>query len=182
MQLMYMDIRCNAGNYVLFKYEDFATGSLCWWKVEFNHSTNQIKYFLKDLIHSKAEADPPYMEIPVGVILDMGSWIGKTVHSYISMAVSEFYKANSHYKTRTIRILVENHCMPFLLMRCLIFYALKKPSFAVHILDIPTSTSMLDCKSYAHMLDMELVEKRNILVGDWMSSTKFTDEPKHEQV
>ncbi|KAA8550528.1 hypothetical protein F0562_002212 [Nyssa sinensis] len=41
-------------------------------------------------------------EIPVGVILDMGSWVGKTVHSCITMAVSEFYALNSHYKTRIV--------------------------------------------------------------------------------
>lgn len=50
-------------------------------------------------IYSKAEAEAD-MEIPVGVILDMGSSSGKTVHRCISMAVSEFYAVNSHYKTR----------------------------------------------------------------------------------
>ncbi|KAK2965808.1 hypothetical protein RJ640_025317 [Escallonia rubra] len=41
-------------------------------------------------------------EIPVGVILDMGSFVGKTVHSCITMAISDFYALNSHYKTRIV--------------------------------------------------------------------------------
>ncbi|PWA88993.1 Extracellular ligand-binding receptor [Artemisia annua] len=45
---------------------------------------------------------PAYNEIPVGVILDMGSWLGKTVHSCITMAVSDFYTLNSNYTTRIV--------------------------------------------------------------------------------
>ncbi|WOG95092.1 hypothetical protein DCAR_0314394 [Daucus carota subsp. sativus] len=41
-------------------------------------------------------------EFRVGVILDMGSWNRKMVHSSITMAVSEFYNINSHYKTRIV--------------------------------------------------------------------------------
>ncbi|KAL8232960.1 hypothetical protein R6Q57_002738 [Mikania cordata] len=52
--------------------------------------------------HPKAQADPPYLEVPVGVILDMGSRVGKTIMSCISIAVSEFYADNSHYKTRIV--------------------------------------------------------------------------------
>ncbi|GJS85141.1 extracellular ligand-binding receptor [Tanacetum coccineum] len=51
---------------------------------------------------SKAQEVPAYNEIPVGVILDMGSWIGKTVNSCISMALSDFYMVNSHYNTRIV--------------------------------------------------------------------------------
>ncbi|GJY79142.1 hypothetical protein Tco_0484943 [Tanacetum coccineum] len=51
---------------------------------------------------SKAQEVPAYNEIPVGVILDMGSWVGKTVNSCISMAVLDFYTANSHYNTRIV--------------------------------------------------------------------------------
>ncbi|KAL8253098.1 hypothetical protein R6Q59_036791 [Mikania micrantha] len=54
------------------------------------------------LTHPKAQADPPYLEVPVGVILDMGSRVGKTIMSCISIAVSEFYADNSHYKTRIV--------------------------------------------------------------------------------
>ncbi|KAK4419736.1 Glutamate receptor 1.2 [Sesamum alatum] len=38
--------------------------------------------------------------INIGVIVDMGSWTGKVVQSYIKMATSDFYSINSHYKTR----------------------------------------------------------------------------------
>ncbi|CAL5427068.1 unnamed protein product [Camellia sinensis] len=41
-------------------------------------------------------------EIKVGVILDMGSWVGKVVHSCIMMAISDFYAVNNHYKTRVV--------------------------------------------------------------------------------
>ncbi|KAD3066539.1 hypothetical protein E3N88_34419 [Mikania micrantha] len=66
------------------------------------------------------------------------------------------------------------------------------PSFPFFVVN-PNVIAVLDCKSFAHMFDMELVEKRNVLVGDWMPSTKFTgdrrvcayldpSEPQHEQV
>ncbi|CAK9134934.1 unnamed protein product [Ilex paraguariensis] len=38
-------------------------------------------------------------EFRVGVILDLGSWVGKTIHSCITMAISDFYAVNSHHKT-----------------------------------------------------------------------------------
>jgi hydroperoxide lyase len=57
----------------------------------------------------------------------------------------------------------------------------------------PNVVAVLDTKSFAHLFDMEIVEKRNILVGDYMPSLKFTgdirvcayldtDEPKHAKV
>lgn len=57
----------------------------------------------------------------------------------------------------------------------------------------PNVIAVLDCKSFAHLFDMEIVEKKNILVGDFMPSVKFTgglrvsayldtSEPKHAQV
>ncbi|KAL8205271.1 hypothetical protein R6Q57_008822 [Mikania cordata] len=66
------------------------------------------------------------------------------------------------------------------------------PSFPFFVAN-PNVIAVLDCKSFAHMFDMELVEKRNVLVGDWMPSTKFTgdrrvcayldpSEPQHEQI
>ncbi|KAK1439814.1 hypothetical protein QVD17_05636 [Tagetes erecta] len=66
------------------------------------------------------------------------------------------------------------------------------PSFPFFVVN-PNVIAVLDCKSFAHMFDMEIVEKRNILVGDWMPSTKFTgdrrvcayldtSEPQHEQI
>ena len=53
-------------------------------------------------IRSNAQEVPAYNEIPVGVILDMGSWLGKTVHSCITMALSDFYTLNSNYTTRIV--------------------------------------------------------------------------------
>ncbi|KAJ0933354.1 putative cytochrome P450 [Helianthus annuus] len=66
------------------------------------------------------------------------------------------------------------------------------PSFPFFLAN-PNVVAVLDCKSFAHMFDMELVEKKNTLVGDWMPSTRFTgdrrvcayldtSEPQHEQI
>ncbi|KAJ9565021.1 hypothetical protein OSB04_000987 [Centaurea solstitialis] len=52
-------------------------------------------------LHSKAQ-DQSYEEIGVGVILDMGSEVGRTVHSCIKMALFDFYTINSRYKTRIV--------------------------------------------------------------------------------
>ncbi|KAL5736282.1 hypothetical protein ACOSQ2_031070 [Xanthoceras sorbifolium] len=41
-------------------------------------------------------------EIHVGVILDMGSWEGKTLQTCISMAISDFYTKHDYYKTRVV--------------------------------------------------------------------------------
>lgn len=38
--------------------------------------------------------------INVGVIVDMGSWVGKVVQNSVTMAVSEFYNLNRGYRTR----------------------------------------------------------------------------------
>uniref|UniRef100_A0A5B6ZF67 Putative CYP74B24 n=1 Tax=Davidia involucrata TaxID=16924 RepID=A0A5B6ZF67_DAVIN len=57
----------------------------------------------------------------------------------------------------------------------------------------PNVVAVLDCKSFSHLFDMEIVEKKNILVGDFMPSVKFTgdvrvcayldtSEPQHSQV
>ncbi|KAL7113679.1 hypothetical protein ACP275_04G075500 [Erythranthe tilingii] len=40
------------------------------------------------------------ISINIGVILDMGTWEGKVVHSCIKMAVSDFYRLNGGYRTR----------------------------------------------------------------------------------
>ncbi|KAJ9565143.1 hypothetical protein OSB04_001109 [Centaurea solstitialis] len=53
-------------------------------------------------VQPKAQDDSSYTEIPVGVILDMRSWVGKTVHSCITIALFEFYKVNDHYQTRIV--------------------------------------------------------------------------------
>ncbi|GJZ21603.1 extracellular ligand-binding receptor [Tanacetum coccineum] len=67
---------------------------------------------LEGCICSKAQEDSSYKEIPVGVILDMGSWVGKTVHSCITMALSDFYTVNSHYKTRIVLHSRDTHGEP----------------------------------------------------------------------
>ncbi|GJX58160.1 hypothetical protein Tco_0289550 [Tanacetum coccineum] len=63
------------------------------------------------LICSKAQ-ELSYKEIPVGVILDMGSWVGKIVHSCMTMALSDFYTVNNHYKTRIVLHTRDTHGEP----------------------------------------------------------------------
>ncbi|GMG98691.1 hypothetical protein Nepgr_000531 [Nepenthes gracilis] len=38
----------------------------------------------------------------------------------------------------------------------------------------PNVIAVVDCKSFAHLFDMDIIEKRNVLVGDFMPSTSFT--------
>ncbi|KAI3781733.1 hypothetical protein L2E82_11756 [Cichorium intybus] len=40
--------------------------------------------------------------IGLGIILDMQSWIGKSIHRCITMAISDFYDLNHSYKTRIV--------------------------------------------------------------------------------
>ncbi|KAL7589041.1 hypothetical protein Lser_V15G39248 [Lactuca serriola] len=40
--------------------------------------------------------------ISTGIILDMESWIGKSIHRCITMAISDFYDLNHSYKTRIV--------------------------------------------------------------------------------
>nr|GFB70026.1 fatty acid hydroperoxide lyase, chloroplastic [Tanacetum cinerariifolium] len=65
------------------------------------------------------------------------------------------------------------------------------PSFPFFLAN-PNVVAVLDVKSFSHLFDMELVDKKNILVGDFMPSTKFTGdrrvcayldttEPQHEK-
>lgn len=57
----------------------------------------------------------------------------------------------------------------------------------------PNVIAVLDVKSFSHLFDMEIVEKANVLVGDFMPSAGYTgdmrvcayldpSEPKHTQV
>lgn len=57
----------------------------------------------------------------------------------------------------------------------------------------PNVIAVLDVRSFSHLFDMEVVEKANVLVGDWMPSTNYTggfrvcayldtSETKHTQV
>ncbi|PWA49478.1 ionotropic glutamate receptor, metazoa, Periplasmic binding protein-like I [Artemisia annua] len=38
----------------------------------------------------------------VGVVLDMESWVGKSIHSFMSMAVSDFYALNNNCRTKIV--------------------------------------------------------------------------------
>ncbi|KAK1428542.1 hypothetical protein QVD17_17378 [Tagetes erecta] len=40
--------------------------------------------------------------IRVGIVLDMDSWIGKSIHSFMTYAISDFYASNINYKTRIV--------------------------------------------------------------------------------
>ncbi|KAF5821959.1 hypothetical protein HanXRQr2_Chr01g0020901 [Helianthus annuus] len=40
--------------------------------------------------------------IRVGIILDMEAWTGKSIHSFINFAISDFYTRNSNYRTRIV--------------------------------------------------------------------------------
>ncbi|OMO89252.1 Cytochrome P450 [Corchorus capsularis] len=67
------------------------------------------------------------------------------------------------------------------------------PSFPFFVGVNPNVIAIVDCKSFTHLFDMEIVEKRDVLVGDFMPSVKFTgdtrvcayldtSEPKHAQI
>ncbi|KAL9999334.1 hypothetical protein Hdeb2414_s0488g00904181 [Helianthus debilis subsp. tardiflorus] len=40
--------------------------------------------------------------IRAGIILDMEAWTGKSIHSFMNFAISDFYTRNSNYRTRII--------------------------------------------------------------------------------
>ncbi|KAK9697169.1 hypothetical protein RND81_08G019400 [Saponaria officinalis] len=48
------------------------------------------------------------------------------------------------------------------------------PCFPFFVGVNPNVIAVLDCKSFAHLFDMEFVEKKDVLVGDFMPSVKFT--------
>ncbi|KAJ4848571.1 hypothetical protein Tsubulata_040954 [Turnera subulata] len=48
------------------------------------------------------------------------------------------------------------------------------PTFPLFTGVNPNVVAVLDVKSFAHLFDMEIVEKKNILVGDFMPSTQYT--------
>ncbi|KAK8674244.1 hypothetical protein V6N13_112538 [Hibiscus sabdariffa] len=77
---------------------------------------------------------------------------------------------------------------------CTVFRTNVPPSFPFFPRSVnPNVIAVVDCKSFSHLFDMELVEKRDVLVGDFMPSTHFTgdtrvcayldtSEPKHAQI
>lgn len=48
------------------------------------------------------------------------------------------------------------------------------PSFPLFLNVNPNVVAVLDCKSFSYLFDMDLVEKKNTLVGDFMPSVNFT--------
>ncbi|GMI98604.1 GLUTAMATE RECEPTOR 1.2 [Hibiscus trionum] len=46
--------------------------------------------------------DTAIERVHVGLIIDRQSWVGKIVDSCISMAISDFYDRNSHYRTKLV--------------------------------------------------------------------------------
>lgn len=74
-----------------------------------------------------------------------------------------------------------------------VFRANVPPSFPFFMNVNPNVVVVLDCESFSHLFDMEIVEKSNVLVGDFMPSVKYTgnirvcayldtSEPQHAQV
>ncbi|XP_076942254.1 glutamate receptor 1.2-like [Bidens hawaiensis] len=111
--------------------------------MEMSSMKNTYLFFFKLIllwfqIQVIAQADSPYIDIPVGVILDMGSSVGKTVHSCISMAVSEFYTINNHYKTRIVLHSRDTHGEP-----------LHALSAALDLLEKPKVQAILGSQSTA---------------------------------
>ncbi|KAD4584312.1 hypothetical protein E3N88_21913 [Mikania micrantha] len=94
------------------------------------------------------------MEVPVGVILDMGSRIGKTIMSCISIAVSEFYTDNSPYKTRIVLHSRDTHGEPI--------HAL---SAALDLMEKPKVQAILGSQSEAEA-------KLLAVLGDQVSNAK----------
>ncbi|GAB4825193.1 hypothetical protein Ancab_008068 [Ancistrocladus abbreviatus] len=48
------------------------------------------------------------------------------------------------------------------------------PCFPFFVGVNPNVIAVLDCKSFSHLFDMEIIEKKDILVGDFMPSVSFT--------
>ncbi|KAL7582899.1 hypothetical protein Lser_V15G41988 [Lactuca serriola] len=116
---------------------------------ERTHLSSLMLMLLCLQMYTKAQEDLAYKEIPVGVILDMGSsypysysysysGIGKAVHSCITMAVSEFYMVNPHFQTRIILHHRDTHGDP-----------LHALSAALDLLEKPKVEAIIGSKSTA---------------------------------
>ncbi|KAK4793169.1 hypothetical protein SAY86_023604 [Trapa natans] len=77
--------------------------------------------------------------------------------------------------------------------RSTVFRTNVPPSFPFYLNVNPNVVAILDCESFSHLFDMEIVEKRNVLIGDFMPSVKFTgdmrvcayldpSEPQHAKI
>nr|WKY20396.1 Glutamate receptor 2.8 [Striga hermonthica] len=51
-------------------------------------------------VNGTSGQEPPSLVVPVGVVLDLGSSLGSMAASCMKMAVSDFYKSRSEYRTR----------------------------------------------------------------------------------
>ncbi|KAL7201217.1 hypothetical protein ACSBR1_033010 [Camellia fascicularis] len=77
-------------------------------------------------------------EIKVGVILDMGSWVGKVVHSCITMAISDFYAVNTpHYETRVVLHIRDSNGEPLLALSAgeFLFFVSALPFAALDLIE-----------------------------------------------
>ncbi|KAK4777373.1 hypothetical protein SAY87_017560 [Trapa incisa] len=52
------------------------------------------------------------------------------------------------------------------------------PSFPFFVNVNPNVVALLDVASFSHLFDMDIVEKKNVLVGDFMPSIKFTGDTR----
>lgn len=48
------------------------------------------------------------------------------------------------------------------------------PTFPLFTSVNPNVIAVLDCKAFSHLLDMDLVDKKDVLVGDFAPSVEFT--------
>lgn len=63
---------------------------------------------------SGSEYDRVPVQVPVGLVLDLGSVEGKIVRSSVSLALSDFYTVHSDYKTRLSLSVRNSHGEPLL--------------------------------------------------------------------
>ncbi|KAE8701372.1 hypothetical protein F3Y22_tig00110548pilonHSYRG00873 [Hibiscus syriacus] len=56
------------------------------------------------------------IRVHVGLIIDTQSWVGKIVYSCISMAITDFYDQNSHYRTKLVLHTRDSEGDPLLLL------------------------------------------------------------------
>ena len=63
---------------------------------------NTLMFLLFVIIVSVVTAQNSNRNIPVGVILDFDTLVGKMVRASIAMAVEDFYTLHSNYSTRLV--------------------------------------------------------------------------------
>ncbi|CAH1447104.1 unnamed protein product [Lactuca virosa] len=111
-----------------------------------------------------AHEDPTYKDIQVGVILDMESGVGKVIYHCVTMAISDFYKANPDYKTRIVFITRDTKGEPL--------YAL---SAALNLLENTEVQAIIGPESTVEERFLEVLEdKANIPILSF-STTPFSN-------